>query len=383
MWATDRLYRRLRDLQRLVDELGSTPVIAVRSGDVDLSTADGKLHARMLGTVHEHESDKKAERVSRALQQCAEEGGHPTGVRRYGYTASGAHLIAEEAEVLAEAYRRTLAGDSLSSIVRDLNRRGVPSAHGKEWSGKALKRALLRPMNAGRSIYRGQVVGRGSWDTIVDEETFDAVASILQDPRRGPKVGRPAVGLLSPILRCASCGSKCYHRYRHIRGRRVPIYTCPKWCTQRQREPLDDYVSEEVLVRLERLADLGRISPPRKADARDRDAALAEQLTTRLDSLASVYAEGNLDPQDFAVATRKVREQLRDVEERLARRANVAHAHRLAAAGDVRNAWQALSLSAQHAILREMLTAVTVGPVRNAGNHAPAIEPLALDWRTP
>jgi site-specific DNA recombinase len=379
-WATDRLYRRTTDLDRLVDAIGGVEVATVKSGDVDLSNADGKLRARILADVAQHESEKKGERITRALQQRAEQGGHPTGVRRYGYTASGAHLVPDEAAVLADAYRRILTGESLGSIVRDLNTRGVPSAHGKEWSGKALKRALLRPMNAGRTVYRGKVAGRGSWETIVDEDTFDAVAAILRDPRRGPKVGRPPVGLLSPVLYCERCGSKMHHRYRHIRGHRVPIYTCPKYHTQRQRDVLDRYVVEQVLDRLDALARRGRIAPPARATARDKDTALADQLGTRLDNLASLYADGTLDPEDFAAATRKVREQLRDVEERLARRANVAHAHRLAATGDVRNAWQALTLTAQHAILREVLARVVVGPVSNAGSHIPALEPVALEW---
>ncbi len=32
VWATDRLYRRMTDLERLVEDLGPVPVLAVKSG---------------------------------------------------------------------------------------------------------------------------------------------------------------------------------------------------------------------------------------------------------------------------------------------------------------------------------------------------------------
>jgi len=50
VWSADRLYRKLADLETLVDTLGATTVETVRSGDIDLSTADGRMIARLLGS---------------------------------------------------------------------------------------------------------------------------------------------------------------------------------------------------------------------------------------------------------------------------------------------------------------------------------------------
>ena len=56
VWAVDRLYRRLTDLETIVSVLDNAGVSvhAVKSGDIDLSTADGRLHARLLGSVAIH-----------------------------------------------------------------------------------------------------------------------------------------------------------------------------------------------------------------------------------------------------------------------------------------------------------------------------------------
>ncbi|HEY7859455.1 MAG TPA: recombinase family protein, partial [Candidatus Nanopelagicales bacterium] len=68
VYATDRLFRLVSDLERLVTELGEVQISTVRSGEVALATADGKMFARVQGTISQHSSEKLSERVKRAIE---------------------------------------------------------------------------------------------------------------------------------------------------------------------------------------------------------------------------------------------------------------------------------------------------------------------------
>src|SRR5262245_54261 len=65
-WHPDRLYRRMADLQRLVEITDrGVKIRTVNGGDLDLSNATGKMLARIVGSVSEMESEHKAERQRR------------------------------------------------------------------------------------------------------------------------------------------------------------------------------------------------------------------------------------------------------------------------------------------------------------------------------
>src|SRR5882762_518631 len=63
-WHPDRCYRRVRDLLDLIDlaDERHLEVATCEAGEVDLSTANGRLMAKIGASVAEHESEHKAER---------------------------------------------------------------------------------------------------------------------------------------------------------------------------------------------------------------------------------------------------------------------------------------------------------------------------------
>ena len=75
-WDPDRLHRSPAELEGFIAavERAGVDVVTVQAGRWDLSTASGKLVARMLGSIARHESDHKSERVRRALEQNAAAG---------------------------------------------------------------------------------------------------------------------------------------------------------------------------------------------------------------------------------------------------------------------------------------------------------------------
>lgn len=202
----DRLYRRTRELVRIIDVCERHGVaLANVSGDVDLSTSDGRFQARIMGAVAEQESEKKSERQRREREQAAARGVAHGGRRPFGCEREDGgrlRVVAQEAELVRKAAARWLNGESLRAIARDFESRGV-----REFSTTiGLRTVLVAPRVAGLRTYRGEVVGEAGWEPIVDRSTHERLAAKARtQARTGSERGRPAARLLSGILTCGSC----------------------------------------------------------------------------------------------------------------------------------------------------------------------------------
>jgi DNA invertase Pin-like site-specific DNA recombinase len=390
VWATDRLYRRLADLLPLTDLLGRHGVVVhtVKGGDVDLATADGQLRANIMGAVAQHESQRRGERVQAAALQRAAAGRFGGGKRRFGYRhtdGDGSPLTLEpvEADALRWAYTYVHDGGSLEAVVREWRARGLTGTQGAEFTGVTARDALLRPLNAGLATYRGEVVGRSTAPAIVDEETFTAVRAILTDPKRRTTVGRPPTSLLAGLLRCGVCGGRVSARNRIGSGgqrrSKIAIYACREAHTSRQRDRMDEAMSDAVLGRLE--AQSSRLRKPSHTETGAVREALreAERLRSKLSDLAALLDADELSPLDYARATKAARERLAEVESRVVISSGTPASTALVQSADVRSAWEALDVAERRTILREQIHRVTITPRPSAGRFS--MEGTEILWK--
>jgi site-specific DNA recombinase len=92
-----------------------------------MSATPTTCSARILAAVNAKESDNISRRVRRKQQELAERGRPHGGPRRYGYQVDFSAIEPDEATIIQDLARRTLAGESLASLCRELNARGIPS----------------------------------------------------------------------------------------------------------------------------------------------------------------------------------------------------------------------------------------------------------------
>ena len=163
-WHTDRLYRSIKDMERVIEmcETAGVPIRTVNGGDLDLGQATGKAVARILGSVSRMESEHKAERQRRANIQRAQAGIWWSSQRCFGYTQHG-DIEPREAALIRRAAADVLDGKSLRAIAREWNTAGITSTRGATWNTSRLKRLLLNPRYAGLRTYHGNVTGPGTW----------------------------------------------------------------------------------------------------------------------------------------------------------------------------------------------------------------------------
>lgn len=140
-------------------------------------------------------------------------------------------------------------------------------------------------------------------------------------------------------------------------GRRPSLvcWDCQK--VTRVMEPVDEFVTEVILQRLERL-DLDLADPEggtaHASAVADRDALLA-----RLDELADAMAAGEMPVRVASRASAQVQQQLDLAERRVVATAPNPVLHAACGAG-ARQAWAAMDLQAQRQVLRDLCASVVI-----------------------
>lgn len=376
VWAVDRLYRRLGDLERLVDALGTVPVLSVISGFADLSSADGRMHARILGTVAQHSSEKQGERVAAAARQRAQAGRVSTARRPFGWTPNpdgdGYLPHPHEAPAVAAAYDMLLRGHSLSSIARWLNGEGYTGTAGGTWTQARVSELLRSPRNGGLSTYRGEVLPDvpNSDGALVDQAVWWSAHRLMTDAsrlKRGPGTANLIGTRLAVCHRCGGPVRAASYRSRAT-GEHVLTYRCKTGGhTQVARDVLDGYLTEQVLDYLTANRGVLRQALAEQVDATrssDHAEVLADLQRARADrdGLADALAAGALSLAAFTTASQALDARIAAGEASLAPSVPTATSGLLKGRGSLKTAWDKADLPARREVLHELIEQVEVGP---------------------
>jgi DNA invertase Pin-like site-specific DNA recombinase len=221
-WDLDRLHRRPIELERFMT-LADTHRIALAtvSGDVDLSTPQGRLIARLKGDVAAHEIEQMKARMLRAARQKAESG-KPQWKRAFGYLPDtrrkddddGTRKVnPAQRKLVNKAYSMILAQAKLSEICALFNDANAYGLGGKPWTPSTVSLFLRSPRNAGLRDHNGQIVlddhgepVKGTWPPLVSVDTWRAAQTVLNAPSRAPGPKTVRQHKLTGILRCGKPG---------------------------------------------------------------------------------------------------------------------------------------------------------------------------------
>lgn len=381
-WHPDRLHRRLRELVPFIDLINEhgVQVETVTAGRYDLSTPTGRMHARIVGSVAEYESEHKAERIRRKLEQNAVDGREHGGSRPYGWSRDRKSIVPEEAAAVREATARILAGESIKSVARALNDAGYRTATGRPWRDVTVRDMLLRPRNAGLRIHHGQVVGRGEWEPIISVEDFHQVEAILKNPaRRTNPVGGGRKYLLSTVARCGVCdGPIVAGRSKPYKGKSRVIYRCQYGShVSRIQERADEVVTKLILCRLSRPDARELLAEPDQVDRAREAAARVAELQDRLKSAAEAYAAGAITLAQLTTINGALRPLLDKAQ---AEAASPSRAQMLGeiVTQDPREVWKRLKPEQRRAVV-DLLMTVRILPTRPGPGFDPAS--VEITWK--
>jgi site-specific DNA recombinase len=321
-WQVDRMYRSPRDLEDLVDLSERTGVtLATVSGDLDLTTPNGRLVARLLGATARQEVEIKSERQKAAHLQRAKSGKPWWNARPFGFERNGSHRE-DEATALRQAYTDVLNGSSIYSVAAAWNRSGMLTPKGNPWRSSNLRHVLMNPRNAAIHTYVGDETGQpATWEPIVSEDIYRAVTRLLSDPARIPGGGGRRKGLLTGVAECSKCGGKVLqgNSRANSKGERYRIYTCG---TGRCITIPADFLESFVMLRVTEYADqwIGLLGGGHEVDEAELAGLRAEEqaLAQRRQELAELFGDGLVDRSALAAGTEKMNARLTEIGDRLA-----------------------------------------------------------------
>lgn len=209
-YTNGRLTRRPREYEDIIDLYMRTGVLlkSVKSVDADLSTADGRMIARVLAAQDAAEAERISERVRRANVQRRAAGRPEPSSRSFGFEKGGEVIIEREAELIREAVDRIINENwSLGMVVNDWNARKIPTLRGaKTWTRIQIGRALTSPRTAGLVSFKDEIIGPGSFGEIITPSQRLEVIKRLKENRKNMVSYKQRVHWLSGLLVCGKCG---------------------------------------------------------------------------------------------------------------------------------------------------------------------------------
>lgn len=378
-WHPDRMYRQAKELEAVIDLIAETKskVATVQTGDVDLSSPNGRLVARIGASVAQHESEHKGERVRAWHRQRAEAGFPNGGIRPFGFRPDRLTIDETEAALVREAAARRLAGETGFSVVADWNARGLRTVTGKPWTVSSLGAVLRGPRIAGLREHHGRL-HPGVWPAIVGRDDWDALRAM-----RGTNGhrGRPPMYLLTGMARCGACeakmstsatGTRANGKTRTIvcGGPQTNGGGCGKVGAHAER--VEEVVTRKVLEAFDGAPLAERVAAKAGSDDETREvlAALAT-LEGRLKTLKVEYSVEQLwSKSEFIAHKAELEERMADLSGRLDQAGQFVAAGRLpAGVSDLRAWWPDAAMADRRTVVALVVDRVVIKPVGRGGNR--------------
>jgi site-specific DNA recombinase len=330
-YSNSRLTRRPSEYETIIKLVEDTGVrlATVMSGMADLTTADGRMIGRMLAAQDAAEAERIGERVSRAFKQRRESYSRPSPVgRSFGFEPGGEVIRPDEADAIRLGAKLILSGASLREVARIWMENGTKPVRGEKWFATTVRYALMRARNAGLIEYKGQLLGEGDFEAILDRATWEKTCAAIKDRSnmaRAKYKGRE--NLLAGLVWCGVCGHRMTpHVFRGPDGEMLPksIVQCDKstghGCgkVSRNLPALEAYVAARVEARLQNVRpfDPGE-DVSTEAQEFARLSAEKDATEARIEKLREQYAAGDIDSVDFIPLLRSMRNRVTDLDRQL------------------------------------------------------------------
>jgi site-specific DNA recombinase len=388
-WHTDRLHRSTTELEGFIAvcEPRGVPTHCVKAGPLDLSTASGRMTARITGAVARHEVEHMIERQKAAKMQAARAGKFRGGRRAFGYESDGVTVHPAEAARVLDATQRVLHGESLGSIAREWNAQSITGTRGAPWTSVSVRDVLIRPRNAGIVEHEGKEVARAEWPAIVPEEQWRAVHTLLTAPGRRRPRSTEARWLGSGLFLCGVCDDGTTMRTATTVGGPShagrPVYRCKMGShLGRVAETIDEMVTKLVLRRLSQ-PDARLLLSARPGVDTAALSAESEALRVRNAGLVAMFTDGIITRGELEVERVRIQAKLAEIASQMAAAAAGSPLAGFADADDVQTAWDAATVSRRKVVVDTLMT-VTLLPAprgRRPGGSYFDPESVRIKWR--
>jgi DNA invertase Pin-like site-specific DNA recombinase len=370
VYNLDRLHRQPRELEAffdITDRAGLTNLATVE-GDINLGSHDGRFHARILGAVARKSSDDTSRRIKRANEQRAAQG-LPTGggSRPFGYRPDRVTVDPEEAALVREAVRRVLAGEGVTAIAGDWNRRGIKTPLDNAWTVETMRRMLSAARLSAQRELHGEIVAPGQWEAIITPEETAQVRAVLDERSRSRS--KPVRRyLLTGLLRCGLCNARLIARpqangdRRYVCAKAPGLSGCGRLAINADR--VEEFIEGAFRIQVDSPAVAAALGAAASADA----ATAAEHDGLRKDreklaDLADLWARDVIKLDEWLTARKVIEERIEAAQRKLSRLSRTAALDPyVGKSSRLAQEWPTLPLNRQRSLVGALLDRAVIRP---------------------
>jgi len=419
----DRVVRDHRDYADLRDAVimrSPRPKVDSLTGSLKMENNADIQAGWFWVTIAATASEDTARRVADRRLVQAEAGVYGGGCRPFGFglivgvDMAGDEVrdvtkqIPSEAAEIVWAAEQLLADASLRELAADLRGRKIPTSTGKEWTAGTLRDVMLRPRNAGLSVYCGEII-EGVMIKGVDEDhppilergTWEAVVALLTNPKRQTTTGPAPRWLGSGLYLCGhpDCvngnprnvmtvqqgGGKSHAKWKN------KAYVCKSAAHLSRTAPfVDEYVEGVMIAQLMQPHAVKLCTPQQQVDTAWL-ATEANAIQEVIKDLGDLHQRRKITKAERERRTDELEAELEVVMSKLRGGAGVDPLKKLAGNPKAAQVWAAMSMPAKRAVIRRALR-VTILPTRpgppvgyKRGSGKPYFKPesISIEWLTP
>jgi site-specific DNA recombinase len=370
----------------------------VASPAFDLNTAGGRLVARILAAQDAAVAEETSELIARKKLERAQQGQYLGGYRAYGYEGPqygddgklinrgriNIAVVQHEADTYRWLVQRIIGGERVSFIVNDLNAKGIPSPDGKQWNYGNTKRILVKqryvifddddPDKRGTLEHHGQLY-RAAWPGLITRAQYELMKVRLDEAGQNWAHGlsHGYKYLLTGVVVCGLCGTKCYGVARTMgNGVYQRRYRCrstdnsgnPVGCGKvfRGSDPVDDFVTEAVLKRLDSTSVRRSLTHVTDHDAELELTAKLESQRNHRQQLVIEYGQGLHSMADYKLMLDAADDAIALTRASLAKTQHSQVNTLLPSDEAVRTIWPNASLDWKRSVIRLVVDKVVINP---------------------
>lgn len=208
VWKLDRFSRNRYDSAKYKAALKKNNVRVISATEAISQGAEGIILEAVLEGMAEYYSADLAEKVTRGHTENALKCRFNGSIVPYGYAIDKDkhyQLDPEKAPIVLEIFKRYTSGETITSIIKDLNARGLRTAIGNEFNKSSLQHILKNRNYIGEYRYK-DFVTPGGVPSIIPEEIFNRAEAIMASNKRAPARKKAKEEyLLTTKLFCGKC----------------------------------------------------------------------------------------------------------------------------------------------------------------------------------
>lgn len=329
-WKMDRFARNRTDSALYKKLLKDNGVKVIYAAENIPEGNEGVILESVLEGLAEYYSLDLAQKTIRGKKESIRKGRHVGGTVLYGYKLdpNKYYLIDETvAPIIRKIFNDYVSGIKATDIAKSLNRAGIRTKAGAEWTRIKIGQVLNNKKYTG--VYEGyEVKAEVQIPQIIDERTFNAAQKMLSSNKKaGGRNKSKYKYLLSGKIKCGKCGGSMCGNYASVNKKTNEIrcyYSCNakkenKGCDAKsiQRDLVESLVLKHTMQIILQEDFINKIADKIIQLNSQQDESIAfvkslevekEEIKKKIDNIMEAIEDG--------IASKRMKERLADLEKR-------------------------------------------------------------------